>query len=204
MYFRISWFHSTRITAWNGSNLLRPGTIPDTPLFFGDHQREIGHLGPAVDHSHGHCRRQTDAPFLRLKYQGDSFRTEFLDPILLRQIFQAVCRDFSDRIPKQEIGRPRPTVGFRAIIPEREWNRRRYLPENKRLLASVPQNISPDQLYPACRWQAGVFLYCQKSFHCLVKQEQRTLHFLKNSLNLSVSRLIIYLESRRSINSSPE
>ncbi len=103
-----------------GSNLLRPGTIPDTPLFFGDHQREIGHLGPAVDHSHGHCRRQTDAPFLRLKYQGDSFRTEFLDPILLRQIFQAVCRDFSDRIPKREIGRPRPTVGFRAIIPERE------------------------------------------------------------------------------------
>ncbi len=48
------------------------------------------------------------------------------------------------------------------------------------------------------------FFYCQKSFHCLVKQEQRTLHFLKNSLNLSVSRLIIYLESRRSINSSPE
>lgn len=73
-----------------------------------------------MDHSHGHCRRQTDAPFLRLKYQGDSFRTEFLDPILLRQIFQAVCRDFSDRIPKREIGRPKPTVGFRAIIPEKE------------------------------------------------------------------------------------
>ena len=103
-----------------GGNLLRPGTISDTPLFFGDHQREIGHLGPAVDHSHGHCRRQTDASFLRLKYQGDSFRTELLDPILLRQIFQAVCRDFSDRIPKREIGRPKPTVGFRAIIPERE------------------------------------------------------------------------------------